>query len=157
MFAHKSNCFLKLSLSSLSCLLEFPNYMSLPTVWILIQRGRTDSLSGSWLWLSPDASAWKRKKTVFIKLFLLLQSTFATLHNSNQYSEKGPIIIKLEAVYQAYEAVFHHHMKHWEDSWKYDCSEVFLMNYEEFHLVMKHCVEIRLLLLLTQNDFRWWN
>ena len=36
--------------------------MSLPTVWILIQRGRTDSLSGSWLWLSPDASAWKHKK-----------------------------------------------------------------------------------------------
>ena len=120
MFAHKSNCFWKLSLSSLSCLLRLPNYMSLPTVWILIQRGRTDSLSGSWLWLSPDASAWKRKKTVFIKLFLLLQSTFATLHNSNQYSEKGPIIIKLEAVYQAYEAVFHHQMKQLEESWKYD-------------------------------------
>ena len=120
MFAHKSKCFWKLSLSSLSCLLRLPNYMSLPTVWILIQRGRTDSLSGSWLWLSPDASAWKHKKTVFIKLFLLLQSTFATLHNSNQYREKGPIIIKLEAVYQAYEAVFHHQMKQLEESWKYD-------------------------------------
>ena len=71
MFAHKSNCFWKLSLSSLSCLLRLPNYMSLPTVWILIQRGRTDSLSGSWLWLSPDASAWKHKKNCFYQVILI--------------------------------------------------------------------------------------
>ena len=72
MFAHKSNCFWKLSLSSLSCLLRLPNYMSLPTVWILIQRGRTDSLSGSWLWLSPDASAWKHKKNCFYQVILII-------------------------------------------------------------------------------------
>ena len=33
------------------------------------------------------------------------------------------------------------------------CSGVVLMNFEVFHLVMKHCVEC-LILLLKQNDFR---
>ena len=33
------------------------------------------------------------------------------------------------------------------------CNRVFLMNFEVFHLVMKHCVEC-LILLLKQNGFR---
>ena len=28
--------------------------------------------------------------------------------------------IMLEVIYQAWDAVFHHQMKHWEESWKYD-------------------------------------
>ena len=26
----------------------------------------------------------------------------------------------LSVIYQAWDAVFHHQMKHWEESWKYD-------------------------------------
>ena len=47
----------------------------------------------------------------------------------------------IEVIYQAWDTVFHHQMKHWEESWKYDCSGVFLTNFEVFPLVIKHCVK----------------
>ena len=64
----------------------------------------------------------------------------------------------LTVIYQAWDAVFYHQMKHREESWKYDAQQrsMFLTNFEVFHLVMKHCVEC-LILLLKQNDFRRTN
>ena len=31
----------------------------------------------------------------------------------------------LEVIYQAWDAVFHHQMKHWEESWKKNAAEYF--------------------------------
>ena len=59
--------------------------------------------------------------------------------------------------YQAWDAVFHHQMKHWEKSDKNaentTRSGVLLTNFEVLHLVMKHCVKC-LILLHKQNEFR---
>ena len=41
----------------------------------------------------------------------------------------------IEVMYQVWDTVFHHQMKHWEESWKYYCSGVLLMNFEVFPLV----------------------
>ena len=38
----------------------------------------------------------------------------------------------IEVINQVWDTVFHHQMKHWEESWKYDCSRVFLTNFEVF-------------------------
>ena len=49
--------------------------------------------------------------------------------------------------------MFHHQMKHREvELIIRRAAEYFLKNFEEFHLVMKHCVEC-LISLLKQNDF----
>ena len=29
----------------------------------------------------------------------------------------------VQVIYQAWDAVFHHQMKHWEESWKYDAQQ----------------------------------
>ena len=62
------------------------------------------------------------------------------------------IDFNLEVIYQAWDAAFHHLMKHREESWKYGRSGVFLTIFKMFNLVMKHCIEC-LILLLKQNDF----
>ena len=60
----------------------------------------------------------------------------------------------LTVIYQAWDAVFYHQMKHREKSWKIRrAAEYFLTNLEVCHLMMKHCVEF-LILLLKQNDFK---
>ena len=47
--------------------------------------------------------------------------------------------------------MFHHQLKHREESLKYDAQQsLFLTKFEVFHLVMKHCVEC-LILLIKQN------
>ena len=38
----------------------------------------------------------------------------------------------IEVINQVWDTVFHHQMKHWEESWKYDCSRVVLTNFEVF-------------------------
>ena len=59
--------------------------------------------------------------------------------------------------YQAWEVVFQHQMKHWEESWKYDVQQsVSDELWGVLHLVVKYCVEY-LILLLKQNDFTWRN
>ena len=59
----------------------------------------------------------------------------------------------IEVIYQAWDTVFHRQMQYWEKSWKYDCSRVFLTNFEVFPLVIKHCVEC--LILHFSNKMIW--
>ena len=59
-------------------------------------------------------------------------------------------IVLLEVIDQAIIVAVFHHQKRVENTMH---SGVFLMNFEVFHLVMKHCVEC-LILLLKQNNFR---
>ena len=55
--------------------------------------------------------------------------------------------------YQAWEVVFQHQMKHWEESWKYDVQQsVSDELWGVLHLVVKYCVEY-LILLLKQKWF----
>ena len=57
-----------------------------------------------------------------------------------------PLYGAFQIIYQAWDTVFYHQMKHWEESWKCDVQQVFLTNFEE------HCVEC-LILPFKQSDF----
>ena len=99
---------------------------------------------GRQIWLDPTVQ--------LSNSFMACASSFFAPTKFEPWSDlscwMGPWVI-----YQAWDAVFHHQMKHWEESWKYDAQRSIFDELQGVSSVMKHCVEC-LILLLKQNDFR---
>ena len=83
-------------------------------IWTTVGRGSIDEkrrfLSGM-NWLTSENQT--QTITLGLEKWLLLLHLFSPA--------KSEILMQVDdVIYQAWDAVFHHQMKHWEESWKYD-------------------------------------